>query len=350
MAVASATLETGRRLPMAEEFFARAIASHSLVHAYVLKGGAYGSMYNLALRIAQLINCQNPPEALPGMPLSAMACNECTACKWVARNAHPGVLTISRLTYQVSDKGDDLTPDDLEKLAKKGSQATQIKAEQIERLLAQLSLSSEHTRVIIFTDAEELPGTMPSDAIPPCEWAFIEANEEKSFHIRPLERRLFNHASANRFLKTLEEPLPNTMFFFIAETEEQLLETIVSRCQVVPCLAEGAVEFQFDAFPPEYFSFLDRWSGSLRQGRDFYALAAEFEDFFVSEGGLSHVQALEVFQAFLRRGIQMHAQDPASFAAYRKMQHSLDTARRMLESKTNESQSLLNLFVELSEK
>ncbi len=40
-----------------------------------------------------------------------------------------------------------------------------------------------------------------------------------------------NEASANAFLKTLEEPPPNTVFLLLTEAPEQLLPTIVSRCQ-----------------------------------------------------------------------------------------------------------------------
>lgn len=40
-----------------------------------------------------------------------------------------------------------------------------------------------------------------------------------------------NEASANAFLKTLEEPPPKTVFLLLTEAPEQLLPTIVSRCQ-----------------------------------------------------------------------------------------------------------------------
>ena len=44
---------------------------------------------------------------------------------------------------------------------------------------------------------------------------------------------LFNDASANAFLKTLEEPSPRVTFILIAHTTEAVLPTIVSRCLVV---------------------------------------------------------------------------------------------------------------------
>ena len=43
----------------------------------------------------------------------------------------------------------------------------------------------------------------------------------------------FNRESANAFLKTLEEPPPGTLIVLIAESPAQLLETLVSRCQLV---------------------------------------------------------------------------------------------------------------------
>ncbi len=40
-----------------------------------------------------------------------------------------------------------------------------------------------------------------------------------------------NEASANAFLKTLEEPPPKTLFLLLSDTPQQMLPTIVSRCQ-----------------------------------------------------------------------------------------------------------------------
>ena len=52
-----------------------------------------------------------------------------------------------------------------------------------------------------------------------------------------------NTASANKLLKLIEEPPENTIFILIAEDEEQIINTIRSRCQVLhfPPLAEEAI-------------------------------------------------------------------------------------------------------------
>jgi DNA polymerase III subunit delta' len=48
----------------------------------------------------------------------------------------------------------------------------------------------------------------------------------------------------NKLLKIIEEPPPNTLFILVAENEEQVLQTIVSRCQLVkvPALETRDVE------------------------------------------------------------------------------------------------------------
>lgn len=347
--VAVETLKPSPALPMAETFFTGAILSDSLTHGYVLKGKATGALYNLALQIAKIVNCKQRPNVSgnPAPKLADLACGQCKDCRWVSQNAHPAVLTVSRFTYQVSDKDrpDLLTTDELEKLAQKANWPTLIKTDQMGHLIYQLGISSEYTRVVIFTDAEELPASFVSDVIAPSEWRSLEATADRSFHIRPLQRNIFNANSVNRFLKTLEEPPARTLFFFISETEEQLLETIVSRCQVVPCLSEGIADDE-QAVLPEVQTFLEGFLQNAAQNQDAYALGAEFEAFFV-EQGLSMAQALELLQLTLRRNYLQKGLSESAFSAYVILQRQIDTALRMMSAKTNEGQSVFNLFLGL---
>lgn len=52
-----------------------------------------------------------------------------------------------------------------------------------------------------------------------------------------------NAAAANKLLKLIEEPPPKTIFLLITEDEEQILQTIRSRCQILhfPPLAEATI-------------------------------------------------------------------------------------------------------------
>jgi len=51
-------------------------------------------------------------------------------------------------------------------------------------------------------------------------------------------------AEGNKLLKLIEEPPPNTLFILVAENEAQVLQTIVSRCQLVkiPALETNNIE------------------------------------------------------------------------------------------------------------
>ena len=52
-----------------------------------------------------------------------------------------------------------------------------------------------------------------------------------------------NNASANKLLKLIEEPPAQTIFILITENEDQILQTIASRCQILqfPKLGAGAI-------------------------------------------------------------------------------------------------------------
>lgn len=335
--------------PLAEQFFTAAISGGALAHGYVLKGKNTSALYQLGLHIAQALNCSQPP--LKGietsLTLSSLFCGQCKDCRWIRQNAHPAVLTVSRLTYQVNDKGELMSPEELEKQAKKASAPTQIKTDQIGQLIRHLGVSSEACRVVIFTDVEERPATQASPVPPPYEWQCLEANAEKSFHVRPLDRSVFNAFSVNKFLKTLEEPPPKTLFLFLTETEEQLLDTIVSRCQVVPCLTpqspaqEGSIQNAFA-------DFYEKLRQHLQHKGDIYQLVADFQITLIEDQGLSATQALNEFQRFLRKKFTTTSVDAASFSSYRILQQSLEKTIALLEAKANENASLLNLFIELS--
>ncbi len=323
---------------LAVSFFKHALGAKTLAHAYVLKGRSMQTMYGLALDVAQVLNCDQPVDA-------ATPCKACTNCNWIAQNRHPAVMTISRLSYLVSESGKDLSEDDLRKLAKKNTQQTKIKNEQIERLLQAMAGSSQYYRVIIFTDAEERSASEPSRIPPPADWQAVPGNEAKSFHLLPLTRSLFTAASANRFLKTLEEPPPKTLFFFLTDGEESLLDTIVSRCQVVPC--PTAPDPASETLSEAYRSFFGQLVPQIGKNPDIYPLVHAFDSFFVGEEGLQLTQALELFQRYLWE--RFHGQDvsPVGFTVHRRWVEAVETAKKRLDAKVNSEQTLISLFQEL---
>jgi len=337
----------------AGRFFASAIQQQRLAHAFVLKGPDCATLYQLALQLGQVVNCQQPTRPDQASSLLEMACGHCVSCRWAMQNTHPAILTVSRLTFLTDEKDPNpqlLTSEALQKLGKqykqgKKSPATMIKTDQIAVLISQLQHSSEYTRVIIFTDAEPLP--VPSPLPAPYDWQVMFEDAAAYFHPRPLTPRIFNAGSVNRFLKTLEEPPARTLFFYLAHTEEQLLDTIVSRCQVIPCPPDHPL--LQDALSPAYGDFLASWWGRLQaDGRaDVFALLQEFEHFFLEDAQLTGSQALAMLQHFLHREVRQAASDSRAVARMSRLQGLLERAITQLDAKTKESAVLINFLMEV---
>ena len=55
---------------------------------------------------------------------------------------------------------------------------------------------------------------------------------------------MMNTEASNSLLKTLEEPLPGTILLLTTSAKDQLLPTIVSRCQLIKCdlLSDAEIE------------------------------------------------------------------------------------------------------------
>ncbi|RPJ26202.1 MAG: DNA polymerase III subunit delta' [Chloroflexi bacterium] len=139
-------------------------------HAYLFAGPPGLGRRTLALRFAQALNCQTPVEA--GIP-----CGECRDCRQIAAMQHADLSVI-----QAESEGGTL------------------KVDQIREARRSLTLKpyQSNYRVAIFL-------------------RFQEANDN----------------AANALLKTLEEAPSYTVLILTADNPEQLLPTIVSRCEVL---------------------------------------------------------------------------------------------------------------------
>ena len=179
-------------------------------HAYLFTGPQGVGRRTLALRFAQAINC--PQTDTDGEP-----CMQCPTCLRIDRMQHPDLMVI---------KSD---PD-----------SKVLKVDQVRTLQRALSLSPYEARYKIALLLR-----------------FEEANQN----------------AANALLKTLEEPASKVILLLTADNPENLLPTIVSRCEVLrlsPLSLEDVNEGLQTKWeiPPDRSRLLAHLSG----GRPGYAL------------------------------------------------------------------------------
>ena len=146
------------------------IATQTPRHAYLFTGPLGIGRRTLAIRLAQALNCSNPPA--PGEP-----CRTCRTCKQIEAMRHPDLFIVQA----------DLV-------------GGVIKVDQVRELQHNLALA---------------PYTAP-------------------FRIAILLRfEEANPNTANALLKTLEEPAEKAILLVTAESAERLLPTIASRCEIL---------------------------------------------------------------------------------------------------------------------
>jgi len=155
-----------------------------LPHALLLIGQRGLGKYALAQAFAAGLLCEKPLA-------SGVACGQCLACNWFGQGNHPDFRLLQPQALLEDTDSDDGK--------KKASQ--QITIDQVRGLDDFLSVGTHRAglRIILVNPAEAM-----------------------------------NRNTANALLKSLEEPLPGTLFLLISNEPLRLLPTIRSRCQVVP--------------------------------------------------------------------------------------------------------------------
>ncbi|MDD3419736.1 MAG: hypothetical protein PHE78_03940 [Candidatus Gastranaerophilales bacterium] len=197
--------ELKSKYPFASRFFELALTGtdSKLANGFILYGNNISYQYKFVLEIAKYLNCAKD---------KSQNC-DCTNCNWITENAHPAVITISPIDYIDKPK-------------------TKISVDQIRKLRSSLGVTSPYHRVIIITDAKEIESELPF--APP-----RLSSDEKDRLWTPfgLNYNIFGKSPANALLKVLEEPSDCVTFFFLTKSKDDLLPTIVSRCQSVSLVA-----------------------------------------------------------------------------------------------------------------
>ncbi len=146
------------------------IGQDEVRHAYLFSGSPGIGRRTLALRFAQALNCTQPPQ--PGVP-----CRSCLTCRQIENMQYSDLLVV-----QAEQEGATLKVDQIREL---------------QRSLALAPYQGRYKVALLLRFEEAHPSAM------------------------------------NALLKTLEEPAPQVVILLTADSPENLLTTIVSRCEVL---------------------------------------------------------------------------------------------------------------------
>lgn len=167
--------------------------------ALIFEGSDTIGQYLFALELARILNCQNNGES---------DC-DCINCRWIRSFSHPAIQNVSQIHSK--PEGDETK--------------TVISAKQAAAIENSLLLSSDYHRFFIFFSSKEKePKILP-------EFKLLGYDTNIDFEIMPLTYSTFHPTTPNALLKSIEEPPEKTTFVFLTKSKEDILPTIVSRCQ-----------------------------------------------------------------------------------------------------------------------
>ena len=243
------------------------LRKNRLAHAYLLAGPECIGKRELALSIAKLINCEQIKEN------SVTFCNQCPLCLKINSGQHPDVHYL------------------------KSELQEPIKIEYIRALLSQIILRP-----------------------------FM--SQKKIFIVKNVEN--LTQEAANAFLKTLEEPTPNSLLLLTTANPSNVLDTIKSRCHLIylyPASRERLArqlekDYALDSLQAQSLAFFSEGYGGKakrllenkffdkkNEAVDRFIFFANNEDFLkrmAADKELSK-EALEIFLSWIRDALLIKA-------------------------------------------
>jgi len=229
-----------------KEQLVQMIQHNRLSHALLFLGKEGCGALQLAMAFAQYIVCEKvngkqtkavaepslfgEPEPQPANDQSTTindSCGECPACKKANELIHPDI----HFSYPVITKKQGEKP---------------ISADFIKEW-REFVVQSPYGNVydwLQFIGAENKQGNITATECNDINRTMSLKSFESEYKILIMWKPEFLGKEGNKLLKLIEEPPPNTLFIFVAENEELILPTILSRTQLVkiPLLANMEVE------------------------------------------------------------------------------------------------------------
>lgn len=161
----------------------------------MLKGRKGIGKYQFACQLCKSYLCTNRTKEWK-------ACGDCMSCRWFDQNSHPDFLLVMSEALQNHTSGyeKETSVENADSAENKKNGSQQISIEQIRKLSEFIYMTSHQNgfRVVMIYPAETM-----------------------------------NAAAANALLKKLEEPPDQVLFVLVTHQVQQLLPTVLSRCQQV---------------------------------------------------------------------------------------------------------------------
>jgi len=299
-------------------FFNNAIEKNKLFHSYLLTGNNNVAKYAFALNIARILNCTGD---------KTEDCN-CLNCKWIKSNSHPAVMTFSPIDFIHINNGQKAKD--------------RITVNQARFIKDELAKTSTYHRVIIITDAIE-----GKEAERDYEYlkkfnikapAVVGENDTERIWVpKSLNVNIFARETANTMLKTIEEPFDNVTFFFFANSTEDMLPTIVSRCQVVNLLSSPRVENDF--------SVIEKIINNYPAKDNLTSIMlAEHIKKISKENGLTILEILDLIKNFYLNNLQNYMENTSDYKQILIFLNKIENSEMQIKRYVDIDSVLENLF------
>ena len=198
----------------------RALTQERVAHAYLLHGPDGVGKRAVAYEMARALQCPEKADE---------ACDACPTCRKTRRMVHPDVhVNLPHPWSQEEDRDEEDMGARIRRLAENPYAAVDY----VRR--PSLSDPSETSNQQVYYRIDQVR----QDIIQPMSLARGEGQYKVNILVDAEKMR---EEAANTFLKLLEEPPPQTVFLLTTNRPEQLLPTILSRCQ----------QLRFDPLLPE---------------------------------------------------------------------------------------------------
>jgi len=189
----------------------RSPESGQVAHAYLFYGPEGVGKDALAIEFAKTLNCRAGGQE---------ACGVCPQCQRMESFQHPNIRFVFALPVGKNEKNGD---DPINVLTE--AQVGEVREE------IQKKARDPYHRIEI-PKANFVKINSVRDIKREAAMSRIEEGK-KVFLI--FNADMMNNEASNSLLKTLEEPLPGTILLLTTSSKDQLLPTIISRCQLIKC-------------------------------------------------------------------------------------------------------------------